>query len=374
MKIGVVALTRGGKSLAYKIQKAYPRGEVEVYLSSSLQTGSGNSGEFIYFNEPLRELFGKLFKNYRFLVCVMAAGIAVRLSAPYLSSKREDPAIAVVDEKGNFVISLLSGHLGGANLLTREIAEKIGAQPVITTATDVCGKPALEMTAEKWNMGVRPVENIKKINWALVNGYKVRVFIEKGLLLPPEFPFEVEEWDGSPDLKQDGPFDTNNKCMEDKNNVPTVIITSRLVPPDSIHSLDSVIFLHPKNIVLGVGCKRGVSAGRILNFVERSFREEGFCLSSLRKVVSVDIKRDEKGLLEAARSLQVPLEFVSLEEIKNFEVQVSRSKYVEEVLGVGSVCEPAALIGAGRGELLWKKKKLQGVTTAAAQVISGWWE
>jgi len=372
MKIAAVALTRGGKVTAEKIQHLYPPGKVDLYLPSKLGSNPEDSREssIIYFQKPFKEVFGKLFKEYNALVCVMATGVVVRTVARYLQDKREDPAVVVVDEKGEYFISLLSGHLGGANLLAEQLAAKTGGQAVITTATDVCGKPAVEMLARSLNCEVYPRENIKKINWAFVNGVKVKVLIEKGLSLPEEFPLERETLETP--IGEQLIFQENNASGIEKY---FVIITSRMLPEKEINRFfNANLFLYPKNIVLGVGCKRGITSGQLLSFIKRSFLEEGYSLHSLSKIVSVDIKKDEKGLLEAAEKLGVSAEFVSIEQIKSIKEQVSHSDYVENVMGVGSICEPAALIGAGRGELIWKKKKTAGITTAAARVTSRWWE
>ncbi len=394
MKIAAVALTRGGKATAEKIQNLYPPGKVDLYLPSKLATEwtpepdykggevpeSSRKSSIMYFQKPFREVFGSLFKEYSALICVMATGIVVRTAAPYLKDKWEDPAVVVVDEKGQFFISLLSGHLGGANFLVEQLASKTGGQAIITTATDVCKKPAVEMLARSINCQAFPRENIKKINGAFVNGVKVKAFIEKGLTLPENFPLETEVFEpttvaqliegqltGEQLTKKQLTFPGNNKNESDPERY-CIIITSRQFPEKQI------LFLHPQNIVLGVGCKQGITSGQLISVIKKSFIEEGYSLHSLRKILSIDIKKEEKGLLEAAEILGVPIEFVSREQIRNLKEEVSHSDYVERVIGVGSVCEPAALIGAGRGELIWRKKKTAGITTAAARVTSRWWE
>jgi len=374
MKIAVLALTRGGQVIAERIRDSFAPGEVDLYFSKKLRENFSSINfreEACYFKEPLQEVVSKIMSEYGALIFVMATGIVVRILAPLLKDKTRDPAVLVLDEGGNYVISLLSGHLGGANELALKVAEKIKAQPVITTATDVGKKPALEMVAQKYNMEVEPREGIKEVNWALANGLKVEVFKEKGLALPPGFPFQAVE------IKEDEAglyMDLKGEKASGIN--PAVIISSRLYNPDELSNIypGKIVCLRPRDIILGVGCKRGISGEELLSFIREGFQEEGFSLKSLRVIVSVELKREEKGLLEASHRLGKEVVFYSPEELKEKMPLVSHSSFVEKAAGTGAVCEPAALLGAGREELLWKKKKFKGMTTAAARLPSGWWE
>lgn len=364
MKIALLALTRGGELTAAKIQRSYVKGEVDLFLPEKLKPENHcieSQGGRTYYKDSFKELFCFLFKNYPALVCVMAAGIVVRTAASFLQDKYEDPAIVVLDEKGEFAVSLLSGHLGGANALAGEIAQKIGAQAVITTATDVCNKPAVEMLARDWKMALEPRENIKRINWALTDGVPVKVFVQGDIQVPPVFTEGDDE-------NFEGPYPYEAQGFQG----PCLVISDTLYPEPITDN--NTILARPQNIVLGVGCKRGTSWEDLVSFIQQCFQEEGISPLCLKKIVSIDMKNNEEGLLEAAGRLKVPAEFLTEEQIKNLKVKVSRSMFVEKITGVGCVCEPAALIGAGREELLWKKKKYQGMTTAAARVLYRWWE
>ncbi|RQD73580.1 MAG: hypothetical protein D5R97_09240 [Candidatus Syntrophonatronum acetioxidans] len=374
MKIAALALTRGGQVVAKKIKKSFPAGEVDLYFSKKLEgqfPGTSPGEGACYFQESLQAVVKEIFSQYRALIFVMATGIVVRVLGPLLRDKTRDPAVLVLDEGGNYIISLLSGHLGGANELALQVAEKIGAEPVITTATDVRKKPALEMVARKYNMEVEPSQRIKEVNWALVNNIKIKFFKERGLALPPGFPFQVEE------MEEERRAGVSSKGKGDYGGNPVVIITSRLHSPEELSDFypgENFLFLRPRDLVLGVGCKRGISGEELLSFIEKSFQEEGFSLKSLRRIVSVELKREEKGLMEVAQRLGKELAFYSPGELREKMSLVSFSPFVEETTGTGAVCEPAALLGAGREELLWKKKRFKGMTTAAARLLSGWWE
>ncbi|UNC92496.1 cobalt-precorrin 5A hydrolase [Candidatus Contubernalis alkaliaceticus] len=374
MKIAVLALTRGGELTAVRIQRSYTEGEVDLFLPEKLK--SENSGTKTqkgrtYYKGSFKETFCFLFKKYRALVCIMAAGIVVRTLASLLKDKYEDPAVVVLDEQGEFAVSLLSGHLGGANALAGEIAQKIGAQAVVTTATDVCNKPAVEMLARDWKLVLEPRENIKRINWALADGLRIKVFVDGDIQVPPIFTEDDETFEGP--YPYEVPVCQGEKGTREKvSGSPCLIISNTLFLEPVTDN--NTILARPQNIVLGVGCKRGTSQEDLISFIQRCFQEEGISPLCLKKIVSIDIKNNEEGLLEAARRLKVHTEFLTEEQIKNVKVEVSRSKFVEKITGVGCVCEPAALFGAGREELLWKKKKNQGMTTAAARVLYRWWE
>lgn len=376
MKIAVLALTRGGELTAARIQRAYLEGEVDLYLPEKLMPKIGEAGlqkGRTYFKDSFQEVFEFVFHQYRALVCVMAVGIVVRIAAPFLNNKYHDPAVVVLDEKGKYAVSLLSGHLGGANELALEIAEKIGAQAVITTATDVCGKPAVEMLAREYKLALEPRENIKKLNWALAHDIPIKVFVQEGIELPPVFSPGQGHFEGPYKIREPQDVQINAKGCDDSLNQPCLVISTNLYPNNVFESINCVLG-RPQYIVLGVGCKRGISPEQLIQFVHHCFQEEGLSPLCLKKIVSIELKNNEEGLREAARRLEVPLEFVTEDQIKNLKADVSRSIFVEEITGVGCVCEPAALIGAGREELLWKKKKYQGMTTAAAGETYRWWE
>ncbi len=374
MKIAVMALTREGVKAAVKIQRAYPEGEVQLYLPEKLKWERANGeNNTIYFTEPFQKIFGMLFHRYRSLICVMAAGIVVRTAAPYLKDKYDDPAVVVLDQKGEFAVSLISGHLGGANALALDVAGKIGAQAVITTATDVSNKPAVEMLARDYKLALEPRSNIKKINWALVHDIPVKVFVQEGIQFTPESFWQEGSFEGPYEIQGLNSLTQEEIEGEAVPDQPCLIISPALYSDIPLENLDWVLG-RPQYIVLGVGCRRGISPEQLVQFIRQCFKEEGISPLCLKKIVSIELKSSEEGLLEAAGQLGVPLEFITAEQIKNLKTRVSWSAFVEEITGVGCVCEPAALLGAGREELLWKKKKYQGMTTAAAGAPYRWWE
>lgn len=353
MKIAVVAVTRQGIRLAERTASALSgSGQHHTVLhlpgKFSLLRIEGQRKPY---RKPLKELFGELFAEYEGIVCIMALGIVVRLIAPYLKDKTCDPAVVVMDELGQNVISALSGHLGGANKLTTEIAGLLGTNPVITTATDVQGLPALEMLAEENGWVVEPFEMVKRVNAALVNGQKVIIYSEKPLDLDFPEPLEVREFARySPARREDG---------------RVILVTNR-----SARSFPTgTVFLRPKNLCIGIGCRKGISKEEVKEAVMAALEATGRSLSSVRGFASVDIKSQEQGLLDAAEEMNVPIEFFSPEALALlFEKrgdELSFSQMVYDRIGVGGVCEPSAILSLGETSALIMPKTRYGKVTAA---------
>lgn len=251
------------------------------------------------------------FQTGNALIFVGAVGIAVRAVAPYVKSKTTDPAVVVVDEARRFAVPILSGHLGGANGLAQKIANLCGAVPVITTATDLSGVFAVDQWAKRQNCAILNPERIKNISGALLAGGRVE--------LCSPWPVAGE-------------------------------------PPEGVS-----LRLMPKIAVLGVGCKRGVPQGSL----EAAFAALPIHSASFCKVCSIDLKRNEPGLLAFCRAHGLELETFSAAELQGTPGEFSPSEFVERVTGADNVCERAAALGSG-GTLLLKKRAGNGVTMAVA--------
>ena len=251
------------------------------------------------------------FQKGNALVFVGAAGIAVRAVAPYVKSKTTDPAVVVVDEAGRFAIPILSGHLGGANGLTQKIAAVCGAVPVVTTATDLNGVFAVDQWAKKQNCAILNPERIKNVSGTLLAGGRVEIC--------SPWPVAGE-------------------------------------PPEGVS-----LRLMPKIAVLGVGCKRGTPQAALeAVFFDLPIHPASFC-----KVCSIDLKRNEPGLLAFCRAHGLELETFSAAGLQGAQGKFSPSEFVERVTGVDNVCERAAALGSG-GTLCLKKRTGDGVTMAVA--------
>ena len=273
------------------------------------------------------------------IVFVGAAGIAVRAAAPYLAGKAYDPAVVVIDEQGRFVIPLLSGHLGGANELAERLAEGLGATAIITTATDGRAVFAVDSWAKSHECVVFDPENIKYISGALLRGDTVGLrsaFPVDGLL----------------------PAHINTKTAAESGFV--IGFDTEVQPfPHTLH-------LVPRVISLGLGCRKGVSASAIEQTVCEALGRAGLPLTAVNAVASIDIKKDEPGLVSFCAAHGLPLAVYSAEELNAAPGEFTASEFVKSTVGVDSVCERAAVVNAGNGTIIARKYAKNGVTAAFA--------
>ncbi len=278
-------------------------------------------------------------------VFVCACGIAVRAIAGHLRDKTEDPAVVCVDDAGHFAISLLSGHLGGANALAREIAAAIGAVPVITTATDAAGAPAIELLARDLGLAMDNGEATRRVNAALAGGGPVAVFDPLGVFTvaaPAAAGFF--QWVAEPRAPDP--------------DTPLVVVDWRAGParPDTV-------YLRPRVLVAGIGCRRDTPAADILGLVDTVCRERRLARSAIGLVASIEDKRDEPGLLAAAASLGAATRFFPASELATVDAP-HPSATVARHMGVGSVCEAAAILASNGGRLLAPKTRTERSTVA----------
>ncbi|MBI5894112.1 MAG: cobalt-precorrin 5A hydrolase [Deltaproteobacteria bacterium] len=335
------------------------------------------------------------FKKYDGLIFIMASGIVVRTIAPLLKGKEKDPAVVVMDEKGRFVISLLSGHLGGANILAKRIATAIGARPVITTATDVNSLPCIEDIAKRFNLAIEDVKKIKVVNSVIVNGGRVgfvdgnakRLKEIKGFVGSRRVPFgrgfrfyksisQVQKVNADVFVIITHNSEPRTMSLRAKGEAsPFIEIASGLKPLAMTTS--ELFILRPKDLVVGIGCDRGVSLKEIETAYFKMLKKFNLYPLSVKNLASIDVKKNEKGLLRFAKKYNFKIEFYSKNQLAKMPLPSGFSEFVMEKVGVGGVCEPAAMKSAGLSlrtlsrdvkRLLVKKQKIGRVTIAAAQI------
>jgi len=345
MSVAVVALTAAGAATARRLAQRLTG--LELHLPDELCA----AGE-IPLPAPLSATLPRLFSSHRALVCVMASGIVVRLLAPYFKGKERDAAVVVVDEAGQFAISLLAGHLGGANALAREVAAALGGTPVITTATDVQGLPAWDESARTGGLVVEPLVHIKALNGALLRGEPVALVDPRRRI--------AEQYAGLEGVR------VCNTFMEADEAACRyrVLVTHRLV--DDLET-PVTLMLRPRDLVIGIGCNRGTGADEIAQVVHEVLHEQHLAFSSVSRLATIDEKRDEPGLVECARRWKLPLDTYPAERLNAVETPSPPSAYVLAAVGARGVCEPAALCSAEPGVLLVKKQKRGNVTVAVAE-------
>lgn len=344
MKTAIITLIKGSVELGLRLHERLAGSELFVPEKHRyLAYGKGTP-----FSD-LKSFVGRAFSGYDGLVFIMATGIVVRTIAPFIKGKDVDPAVVVMDEGGRFAISLLSGHLGGANDLAKEVTELTGATPVITTATDVCGKPCAEDIAKDLDCEIENVGGIKLVNAAFLHDEPV------AMNLAPNRDKVL----GNGNLVFYDTFEELIKSGYDAR----ICVTNKLIPRIE----ESCLILRPKNLVVGIGCNRNTSAEEIEDVVGTVLKDAGLSKKSIRNLATIDVKNDEVGLLDFAKRHGLTIDFFSKEELEKAEVVTSPSLHVIAAVGVGGVCEPSAMLSARVLRLLVKKIKSGNVTVAVAE-------
>ena len=318
--IGLVAITANGRRNATHLASTWPdarlyEGKAKVALRRAWNECDG-------------------------VVLFLATGAAVRLLAPLLESKHRDPGVVTVDDAGNFAVALCGGHEGGANVLATRVADTLGGTPVITTASDSIGSPALDSLGENLGLRLEEDSDVATIGSALVSGEKVSLISDR------RWPL--------------GPLPENVVPTND-GEAPLILFSDRLVETPR-----PALVYRPPSLVAGVGCSRGVSADEILDLLRRSLARAGLAEKSVAALTSIDVKRDEVGLLEAAERLDVSIHFLPAEALRTVETP-NPSEVVREAVGTPSVAE-AAVISSG-AELVMEKQRSANATVAIGRLL-----
>ena len=331
MRAAVISITEKGRILSAEIAKkcVFPEAERFCFYKHS----DSDAHSFGSLSELVLEVFGK----YDALVFVCACGIAVRAVAPYLHSKTTDPAVIVIDDCGRFVIPVLSGHIGGANAIAERLAEALDAQAAITTATDTGGHFSPDSFAAANGLIITDMNAAKKIAAAVLEGEKI------GFVSGYEY-----------------------KNMPDELEAGTDCRTGIYVGCDDIKPFPVTLRLVPKNIVLGIGCKRGTECGTIERAVFAALKNAGIAFERVCSIATIDLKADEAGLLGSCEKHGLELIVYSSQKLMEVEGDFTSSDFVRGVTGVDNVCERSAVRCSG-GELILRKTACDGVTVAAAE-------
>jgi len=350
-KLAVWILTPNGSQLADKIHQNLP--DVCVYASPKI--AAATTGYLTFQN--LSESIKQKFRQHTGHIFIMSTGIVVRVIAPLIKHKTEDPAVVVVDDGGHHAISLLSGHLGGANELARQIAGILGAKPVITTATDVNQVPAIDILAKEKRLFIENPAAIKTVNMAILKGEKIHVHDPFKYLKESIPNSELRSFSGSSEnLKED------NQAPE-IDTVPGIFIDDLRVDLPS-----QVLVLRPPSLVAGIGCNRNTATDEIKALLEDVLTAARLSLASLKCLASIDVKADEGGLITLGDDLDLPLVFFKRQELNQVKNIENPSKVVEKHVGVKSVCEAAAILASGDGTLIVPKQSTPNVTVAIARI------
>lgn len=333
MKIQLTSFTKAGGILCKRLRQELVKLGYEAEGCCKYATD-----DLMLLTEDVRTHTKKAFENCNAVIFIGAAGIAVRAIAPYIRSKDSDPAVLVIDEKGRYVIPVLSGHMGGANSLAVRLADILSAQPVITTATDINRKFAVDSWAEEHGCFIANIENIKYISAAILRDETVGLY--------SDFPV-----DGS-----------LPEYIDTSDNAHAGICISREYKKKFSHTLHLI----PKQYVLGIGCRKNTAYENLLEVVNSVLCSHGILACEVGAVASIDIKAGERALIMLAKHLKIPFYTYSARELSEVQGSFSQSDFVRETTGVDNVCERAA-VKAGNGRLAACKYSRNGITVAIAQ-------
>jgi len=349
-KMAVLAITRHGIEIARKIKQKMP--EVEIYVPAKHNDGGD---DVIWFSEQSTQLVGNLFKTYDALICIFSLGAVIRMVAPHLIDKKSDPAVLVIDDGANNVISALSGHLGGANALARLVASFLDAQPIITTAADVNETIAVDLVGREFGWTIENFENVTKVSALMVNEENIAIYQDAG---------EKNWWPG-PLPKNVTVVDSNDQINSHEFKAG-LIISDRLITDQTIKS-KSVIY-RPKSLVVGIGLHWDTSKETIDSGINRVLEEKGLSFQSIRNIASIDRKAKVKGLEEFSMQYSIPIEIYEKDRLASVYVP-NPSATVQKFEGTSSVSEASSLLSS-KGDLIVPKQKLPPNLTIAVSRVS----
>ena len=335
----MVAITKNGIRIAKCIRMHWP--EVKIYVP---QKYYDSSNDIQWFEEPTSQIMERLFKTNSALVCIFSLGAVIRLIAPYLGNKKYDPAVVVIDDKANFVISALSGHLGGANSLAADLSTFLkGSKAVITTAADVNKTIAVDILGRDLGWTTDGLDTITQVSACMVNEMPIGLYQDSG----------ERNWWPSNGLPR------NLRSVSELNNLRSkefsagLIITDKILQDKEISS-KSVIY-RPRSLVVGIGIHWNTTKETIESAIHEAFQSYGLSNKSIRNLATIENKAQARGLLDFSNSYQIPIEAFNDEQLSKMNVP-NPSEVVGRFQGTKSVSEAAALLSS-KGVLIVPKLK-----------------
>ena len=365
VKTAIVAVSKPGAALARRLASALP--DAELHLERKLAAGGDDDTR--YYDLPLRPVLQNLFVNRDALIVFLPIGAAVRLLAPVFAGKKRDAAVVCVDDGGRYAISVLSGHVGGGDELARQVAEAIGAQAIITSASDALNVTAIDLVgkAQGWRIEASPT-NLTRAAAAVVNGEPVALWLDPDCGV--SWPDDASKSDSIVEV-----IDLAEAVADDF--AATLVVSDRLLAVDVAHP---VVTYRPRTLVAGVGCRRGVDAAHLRELLESTLQDHDLARHSVARIATIDIKADEPGIIALAESLGVPLEIYTAAELNavvnrpiatesSSELNRPTPSAARDLLGVFGVSEPAAMLAAGSDGLVAPRTKSDRATIAVARIL-----
>ncbi len=345
--VAIIAITKNGIEIATLLKKHFPTWK--IFSPAKLRQ---DGKDIQWFDESTTLKIQELFQNNEALVCIFSLGAVIRLIAPHMKDKKTDPAVVVIDDTAKFVISTLSGHLGGANELAEKIGAAIGAIPVITTAADVNKTIAVDLLGREFGWEIDEVSTVTKVSAFMVNEEKIGVFQDAG---------EKDWWMPKKELPKNVHIYKSLDEMTSSDCKGFLVISDKIIQNSEIQG--RVVIYRPKTLVVGVGLHWDTTKDTI---------KEGmnFCLSkfqmsprSVAKFASIKKEADVKGLQELSSEMKVPLEYFDKTELATIAIP-NPSDVVQTFEGTPSVSEASAIKASG-GELIVQKHKFPPNLTIA---------
>lgn len=356
--IAVVAITKHGANIARRLGQSLPN--ACVYVKAPYHLGVDEPYPIQSFEGSVRTVLPKLFEAYKGLILIFSLGAVVRLIAPYLVDKKRDPAVVVVDEQGMHAISVLSGHIGGANELTLKVADLLNAHPVITTASDLQETIAVDLLGKAYGWSWESSEHLTAVSASVVNGEPIAIVQESG---------EKEWWTAGRSLPANiTVYDSIPQAVRSKP-AAVLLVTHRLLKEEERGLLNKNVLYRPKVIVLGIGCNKGTSSEEIEAVITETLAELNFSIASVKSLCTIELKKDEAGLRETAKKHGWEFVWYTADQLNSVELQ-KPSDTVKKHTGAYGVSEPAAKLHSGATTLAVLKKKSGNVTISVAVIPS----
>ncbi len=348
-RIAIIAITKNGIKMAKGLKEKFPTWEI-----FAPEKFSDDDKKINWYNNSTTIKIKELFESNDGLICLFSLGAVVRLISPHLKDKKTDPAVIVIDDQAQFVISTLSGHLGGANQLTNDIAEQLGAIPVITTAADVNKTIAVDLVGKDLGWKIDDDSNVTKISAFMVNAEKIGVYQNCGVKnwWKNKLPENVSTYSNTDELKK-------------SQSKGYLIISDERINDNEI--LENAVVYRPPSLVIGIGLHWDTTKDKIIQGLEISLQKFNLSKKSIARFVSIKKEKDVAGLKKVAEEMNIPLEFFDRNDLAIIETP-NPSKMVEGYEGTASVSEAAAIKSSGGNLIVEKQKFPPDLTIAIARI------
>ncbi len=351
-KVAILAITKNGISIALSLKKQFP--SWKIFAPSKF---SNNDSQIDWFEDSTTAKVGDLFKTHEALICIFSLGAVIRLVSPHMKGKKTDPAVVVIDDTGKFVISTLSGHLGGANQLTEDIAKVLDATSVITTAADVNKTIAVDLVGKEFGWKIDDDSTVTRVSAFMVNEEKIGVYQDAG---------EKDWWTPKKEFPKNVTIYNSFDELKNSNSKGYLIISDKEITDKEL--LKNAVVYRPKTLVVGIGLHWDTSKDIIKEGVEFCMKKFNLTSKSIARFSSIKKESDVVGLQELAKEWNIPVDYFEKEQLAQISIP-NPSETVQAFEGTPSVSEASAIRSSG-GKLVVEKQKFPpNLTVAIARII-----